>query len=166
MCQALGMTTLIAARKGADHTDTDSRTPFTQVLAQSTVLVLCLPRNPETIDTISGPELQAMSTETILINVSRGGIVNEEALLKALKDGALAGCATDVYLREPSGAGKCWEEGDSPILNVSQAEAGAMNLLVTPHVAWYTKATVDSYLQTLQQNILCWLEGKPKNIVV
>ncbi|KAL7931767.1 D-isomer specific 2-hydroxyacid dehydrogenase [Trichoderma chlorosporum] len=180
LCRGLGMNVLIASRKGAvpaavstvqkqETVGTEaqiSRTPFAEVLRRSSVLVLCIPRIPETLNLISHDEFQMMSGRTILINVSRGGIVDEIALLQALKGGAIDGCATDVFLKEPSGAGDYWKEGDSPILKVSQAEAEEMNLLVTPHVAWYARATVDGYLQTFKQNVEDWCAGKAKNIVV
>ncbi|KAL7792852.1 D-isomer specific 2-hydroxyacid dehydrogenase [Trichoderma afarasin] len=180
LCRGLGMTVLIASRKGAvsgavptastkDTMSTEShdiRTPFAEVLRRSTVLVLCLPRIPETINLISHDEFQMMSRKTIMINVSRGGIVDEPALLQALRGGVIDGCATDVFLKEPSGAGDHWKEGDSPILKLSQDEAEELNLLVTPHVAWYARATIDGYLGAYKENVEDWCAGKPKNIVV
>ncbi|RFU77504.1 glycerate dehydrogenase [Trichoderma arundinaceum] len=176
MCRGLGMTVLIASRKQAvpatenqtsNSIETrDSRTPFTDVLRQSSVIVLCLPRNPETINMISNDEFQTMSQNTILINITRGGIIDEHALLKALKDGMIDGCATDVFLVEPSGAGDHWREGDSPVLKVSQVEADEMNLLVTPHVAWYSAGTIDNYLQTFKQNVENWCSGELSNVIV
>lgn len=174
------MTVLVASRKGAAsgavtaaHTREtmgteahDSRTPFAEVLRQSTVLVLCLPRNPATLKLISHDEFQMMSQKTIMINVSRGGIVDEPALIQALRGGVIDGCATDVFLKEPSGAGNHWKEGDSPILKLSQGEAEELNLLVTPHVAWYARATIDGYLGAYKENVEDWVAGKPKNIVV
>ena len=174
------MTVLVSSRKGAvpatvpagnkqNTTSTEghiSRTPFEEVLRRSSVIVLCLPRNPETLNLISHDELQMMSQKTILINVSRGGIVDELALIQALKAGMLDGCAMDVFSKEPSGAGDHWKEGDSPILRLNQDEAEEMNLLVTPHVAWYARATIDGYLQTFKQNVEDWCAGKAKNIVI
>jgi glycerate dehydrogenase len=164
------MTVLVAARKGA-AVDTipvtnEQRTPFTEVLRRSSVLVLCLPRNPETINMISDDEFQTMSRKTIVINVTRGGIVDEHALLRALKGGLIDGCAMDVFLKEPSGAGDYWKEGDSPILRLSEAEADEINLLVTPHVAWYAGTTIENYLQTFKQNVENWCSGKLSNVVV
>ncbi|KAM0261153.1 hypothetical protein ACHAQJ_002415 [Trichoderma viride] len=179
-CRGLGMTVLIASRKGAAldaipaaneqisiGTETsDSRTPFTEVLRRSSVLVLCLPRNPETINMISDEEFQIMSRKAIVINITRGGIMDEHALLRALKGGLIDGCAMDVFLSEPSGAGDHWKEGDSPILKLSEAEADEINLLVTPHVAWYAGTTIENYLQTFKQNVENWCSGKLSNVVV
>ncbi|PNP48457.1 hypothetical protein TGAMA5MH_00495 [Trichoderma gamsii] len=175
-CRGLGMTVLIASRKAAALNATEptsigtevsnGRTPFTEVLRRSSVIVLCLPRNPETINMISDDEFRIMSRKTVVVNVTRGGIVDEHALLRALRGGLIDGCATDVFLKEPSGAGDHWQDGDSPILNLSEAEADEVNLLVTPHVAWCAITTIDNYLQTFKQNVENWCAGKLTNVVV
>ncbi|KAM3557195.1 hypothetical protein MY1884_004643 [Beauveria asiatica] len=151
LCSSLGMKFLIAARKGAPASP--DRAPFTQVLAQSSVLVLCVPRGPETLGLISAPELQAMPQHALLINVSRGGIVDEEVLLEALRAGSIGGAASDVFQREPSGAGQFWKEGDSPLLKVDAAEADRLNLVVTPHVAWCSTTTFHNYLQAFKRHV-------------
>lgn len=170
------MTVLIASRKVAalDATKptaigtetSNGRTPFTEVLQRSSVIVLCLPRNSETINMISDDEFRIMSRKAIVVNITRGGIIDEHALLRALRGGLIDGCATDVFLKEPSGAGDHWQEGDSPILNLSEAEADEVNLLVTPHVAWCASTTIDNYLQTFKQNVEDWCSGKLSNVVV
>lgn len=175
LCQVLGMTVLVSSRKSSGSNATDSfvttsknevnRVAFAEVLVRSSVLILCVPRNSETIGLISMNELRKLSPHTILINVSRGGIVDEVALVEALREGLLAGAATDVFSLEPSGAGEQWREGDSPLLKLGQHEADELNLVVTPHVAWYTRATISSYLNTLKLNIEKWCDGKLANVV-
>ena len=176
-CRGLGMTVLVSARKSradAPNLSSDepalsgqeSRIPFAEVLHRSTVLILCLPRNTDTIGLISTVELQAMSSSCVLINVSRGGIVDETALLQFLREKKIAGAAFDVFAREPSGAGSFWREGDSPLLHITRDEAAKVNLVLTPHVAWYTQKTVDNYLFTLKQNVEQWCQGKESNVVV
>ncbi|EGX91983.1 glycerate dehydrogenase [Cordyceps militaris CM01] len=155
LCRSLGMKVLIAARKGASASA--DRVPFTQVLAQSSVVVLCVPRGPDTLHLISAPELHAMPRHALLLNVSRGGIVDEEALLAALRAGTIGGAATDVFLQEPSAAGPFWKEGDSsPLLRVDAAEADRLNLVVTPHVAWCSTTTFSNYLQAFKRHVEEW----------
>lgn len=168
LCRNLGVKeVMIAARKDASDLGEDStRTPFADVLSRATVLILCIPRNPDTVGLISTPELHAMAPQALLINVSRGGIVDEPALIEALTEHRISGAATDVFLREPSGSGDAWQPGDSPLLRLTQDEADALNLVMTPHVAWYTQATMHSYLQTLKTNVEQWLQGTESNIVV
>jgi phosphoglycerate dehydrogenase-like enzyme len=79
------------------------RTEFTTALQTSTVIILTLPLSPSTTDLISGPEFALMRPDALIINVSRGGIINEEALVTALKEKQIAGAATDVYPEEPAG---------------------------------------------------------------
>ena len=94
-----------------------------------------------------------MGQHTLLINVSRGGIVDETALLEALRAGSIGGAATDVLEHEPSNAGKFWKEGDSPLLNVDAAEAERLNLMVTPHVAWFSTTTMQNYLLAFKRHV-------------
>lgn len=171
LCRNLGMKeVLVAARKGVSVSDlgedSSRRTPFDEVLRRATVLVLCIPQIPETVGLISTQELHAMAPQALLINVSRGGIVDEPALIEALKEHRISGAATDVFLKEPSGSGDAWQPGDSPLLRLTQEEADALNLVMTPHVAWYTQATVHNYLQTLKNNVEQWHQGTETNVVV
>ena len=100
--KALGMTVLVADRKGTSSVR-PGRTDFTTALQTSTVIILTLPLSPSTTDLISSPEFGLMQSDAILINVSRGGIINEAALVSALKERKIAGAATDVYSEEPAG---------------------------------------------------------------
>lgn len=100
LARALGMHVLVAERKGM--TPRPGRVSFEVALQSSTVLILCLPRTSRTINLISTLELQTMPRQAILINVARGGIVDEQALFDALKQGVISGAATDVCHRT------CW----------------------------------------------------------
>jgi phosphoglycerate dehydrogenase-like enzyme len=93
--EALGMRVLIAGRKPPltpsmidafpapnPNADSDGGLPFDDVLRQSTVLVLSVPRNPETLNLISVLELGKMHPYTVLINIARGGIVHEAAVAR------------------------------------------------------------------------------------
>ncbi|KAH8676219.1 glycerate dehydrogenase [Xylariales sp. PMI_506] len=154
--KALGMKVLISGRKGS-ATVPEGRTPFDTVIRESSVVVLCLPRSPETLNTISEKELEAMPSHAVLVNVSRGGIVDEEALVAALKARKIAGAATDVYLTEPAG----------PENNVLLApETAELNLVTTPHTAWCAWDTTANYGASLKKNLATWLEGNPTNTVV
>jgi lactate dehydrogenase-like 2-hydroxyacid dehydrogenase len=156
------MQVLIADRKnGGTPTFKDVstlRTPFNEVLKRSTVLILCLPRTPESLNLISTPEFKLMSQHTVLVNVARGGIVDEVALVKALKDGQISGAATDVFAIEPAEGGK-----DSPLLS---AEARDLNLTLTPHVAWFGERTSQNLQRTLKANVELWAGGTPQNLIV
>lgn len=159
LAKALGMRVLVAERKTSSETSTPTprpgRTSFQETLRNSTVLVLCLPRSPETLNLISTPEFQTMaSPQTILINVARGGIVDEQALVDALKGGLIAGAATDVYAIEPAG------RGDSPLLS---EEADGLNLVLTPHLAWLAERTLRNLQEGVREVVEGWYRGKVVN---
>ena len=102
--KALGMNVIIADRKGVPSTSIRSgRTDFITALKSSTVIILALPLSPSTTNLISAEEFKLMRPDAILINVSRGGIVNEDDLVAALKEKRIRGAATDVYVEEPAG---------------------------------------------------------------
>jgi glycerate dehydrogenase len=98
------MTVLIADRKGTSSSSLRSgRTEFIAALKASTVIVITAPLSPSTTNLISAPEFALMHPNALLINVSRGGIVDEVELVKALRERKIAGAATDVYIEEPAG---------------------------------------------------------------
>ena len=158
------MTVIIASRKSAPSLPLppsdpkDDRVPFEDVLRRSTVLVLSLPRTPDTMNLISTPEFEAMPPYAVLVNIARGGIVDEAALLRAVKDGQIAGAATDVFAKEPAEGGK-----DSPLLS---EEARGLNITVSPHLAWFAQRTLVNLGQTLKETLEAWADGKDKNVIV
>ncbi|KAH6648414.1 glycerate dehydrogenase [Truncatella angustata] len=156
IAKALGMAVLIADRKGQKEAR-EGRTSFETVIKGSSVLVLCLPRSAETLNTIAEGELEDMPRYSILINVSRGGIVDERALVAALKEKKIAGAATDVFSTEPA------TPENSPLFAPGTED---LNLVTTPHVAWCGEDTNYNYNETLKKNIRTWLEGQPTNTVV
>ncbi|GAP84876.2 putative glycerate dehydrogenase [Rosellinia necatrix] len=150
--RSLGMKTVVAGRKGAPAPE--GRAPFETVIRDCSVLVVCLPRSPETLNLISDAELGQMKRYGLLINVSRGGIVDEKALVAALKEGRIAGAATDVYSREPAEPTNC------VLLTEDTAH---LNLVTTPHLAWYAEETFDNYNRACRANVAGFVTtSKPK----
>jgi len=101
-----------------------------ELLAKSDVVSLHVPLIPETRGLIGARELACMQSGTVLVQASRGGIVDEAALAAALTSGHLGGAAVDVYPTEPPGA-------DNPLLALT-GEA-AQRILFTPHIAGVTR---------------------------
>jgi len=161
IAKALGMTVLIADRKGASSSSTDlsaARTPFDEVIKCATVIFLTLPRTPETLNLISTAELDAMSRKVVIVNVARGGIVDEAAIVEALKGGKIAGYGTDVFTVEPaSGA------DDSPLL---ADDAKSLNITVSPHIAWNSSMTGANLQRSLKETVESWVAGNPQNVIV
>ncbi|GFF39167.1 glycerate dehydrogenase [Aspergillus udagawae] len=162
LARNLGMKVLISARKDPaasaplSTVDSIERTQFDTVIRRSTVIFVAVPLSPSTRNLISTPELETMSPHTVIVNVSRGGIVDEDALVEALRKGTIAGAATDVFREEPAGL------DNSPLLADG---TNGLNLIVTPHLAWLSKKTLANYSQMVQQAIEGWSAGEPCNVV-
>lgn len=148
------MTVMIAERKDA-QTHREGRTSFHDVLVQSTVLILTCPLDATTRDMISTAELATLQPTANIINVGRGGVINEAALATALKEHRIGGAATDVFEVEPATREQC------PLL-----DPAVPNLLLTPHVAWYSSSTIQGAMDMLRGNVEAFLAGKPQNVVI
>jgi glycerate dehydrogenase len=128
-------------------------TPFEQVLAESDVLSLHCPLTPATRDLIGLPEMRKMKRTALLINTSRGGLVNEAALIQALDEGLIAGAGFDVLTSEPPRNGH-------PLLEVRRP-----NFILTPHVAWASNEAMQLLADQLIDNVEAWVAGRPQHLV-
>ncbi|KAJ0424841.1 D-isomer specific 2-hydroxyacid dehydrogenase [Aspergillus carlsbadensis] len=155
LASSLGMKVIVSDRKSPTTTDS-SRVPFESVIKQSTVLFVAVPLLDSTRSFISTPEFESMSPHAVLVNVSRGGTVDEEALVKALREGKISGAATDVFKEEPAGP------ENSPLV---AEDAKDLNIIATPHLAWLSQRTAVNYATKLKLAIDGWSRGQPVNIV-
>jgi len=151
--KAFGMRILVAERAGREAART-GRVKFESVLQQSDVLTLHCPLTPSTRDLIGAKELAMMKSEAILINVARGGVVDEAALLQALHERKIAGAGIDVLSVEPPAQGNPLLECDLP------------NLIVTPHIAWASRQARQRLVQEMARNIRDFSVGKARNAVL
>lgn len=115
------------------------------VIASCDFLCIHIPLTPETRNSISTAELARMKKGAYLINTARGGIVDEAALYDALVSGHLSGAAMDVVEAEPMKA-------DHPLLTLD-------NVVVTPHIAAYSKEALDAVSLICAQNVVACLNG-------
>lgn len=116
--------------------------PLTELLGRADIVSIHAPLNDRTRSLIGAPELSVMKRSAILINVARGGIVDEAALAEALDRGSIAGAALDVFAREPLAA-------DSPLLGIREPD----RLLLSPHNAWSPREAVDVLVGCVEENI-------------
>lgn len=121
------------------------------LLAQSDFVSLHCPLTPATAKLINAGTLAKMKAGAILINTSRGGLVDEAAVKAALESGRLRAAAVDVVSEEPITAG-------NPLLT-------APNCIITPHMAWAPLESRQRLLDCVIENIRCFLDGKPQNVV-
>ncbi|CAK7265622.1 hypothetical protein SEPCBS119000_001607 [Sporothrix epigloea] len=156
LMSALGAKVIISDRRGAPPNDGsgggNGRVPFETVLQQSTVLVVCCPLLPSTRNLIGAAEIAQMQPDAILVNVARGNIVNEEAVVAALRQGRIGGAGIDVFDTEPA-TQEC-----SAI--VKAAADGDLNLIATGHTAWVAASTRANYQRTVQENVERFILGK------
>ncbi|MEM3833078.1 MAG: 2-hydroxyacid dehydrogenase [Thermoprotei archaeon] len=125
-----------------------------RLLRESDIVSMHVPLTSETRRMISEKELRMMKPGAILINPSRGEIVDEEALAKALKEGWLGGTAVDVYSVEPPSK-------EHPLLKLESA-----NLILTPHIAGATSDSRARIIDISIKNVIRVLKGlSPENIV-
>lgn len=120
-------------------------TDLTGVLAAAQVVTVHLPLSPATYHLIGADEIAAMPAGAVLVNVSRGGLVDESALAAALHSGHLSAAALDVFETEPLPA-------DSPL-------RGAPNLVLSPHVAWYSDRSAPRLADWTVEDVLAALAG-------
>ncbi len=152
LAQAFGMTILV-------HTRTQPSAPqagirfvcLEDLLRQSDVVSLHCPLTDKNLRFINAPGLALMKPSAFLINTSRGPLIDERALANALEIGQLAGAAVDVLSVEPPSP-------DNPLLR-------ARNCIVTPHIAWATRASRSRLMDIAVDNVRAFLAGSPENVV-
>ena len=154
MCNAFGMNVIAytfnpsderAERLGVRYVELD------ELMAESDVVTIHTKLTPDSEKMIGAHEIGLMKPDAILVNVARGPIVDEEALVDALNAGRISGAALDVFENEPI-------PEDSPILRCEQ-------VVLTPHIADMTPEGLDLLNQGVVENTLAYLNGSPINVV-
>jgi glycerate dehydrogenase len=157
----IGSATARIARSFGMNIITHSRTPKPQddvtytnldtLLSTADVISLHCPLTPETDQLINPDRLRLMKPTSLLINTSRGQLLDEAAVANALNDGRLAGAGLDVLSSEPPAA-------DNPLLT-------AKNCIVTPHNAWASRSARQRLLAIAGENLRAFANGTPQNVV-
>lgn len=122
-----------------------------QLLKESDVIFLACPLNEQTKDLVCKETIAQMKDGVILINTSRGGTIVEKDLAEALHSGKVYGAGVDVVSVEPA-------RPDNPLLTCE-------NCVITPHIAWATKEARGRLIEIASENVECFLEGEPQNVV-
>lgn len=155
IARAFRMHVLVTSRtpKGPDELpDGVKWCSFYELLEQADIVTLHCPLTAENARMIGRDALRRMKPTAFLINTARGGLLDEEAVAAALRDGTLAGCAVDVLSTEPPAA-------DNPLLH-------AENCLITPHIAWAAKEARVRLMETVAENLRSFLAGGTHNRLV
>lgn len=145
LAEAFGMRVLLAALPNRKMDA--SRIALAELLPQVDFLTLHCPLTEQTRDLIGAKEFELMKNSAFLINCARGGIVNEQALANALRQGQIAGAATDVLTVEPPTQGNVLLGEDIP------------NLIITPHSAWGSVDARQRIVSQLTENLKAFING-------
>jgi phosphoglycerate dehydrogenase-like enzyme len=122
------------------------------LLSESDYVVLAVPLTRETRHLIGPEQLRAMKPTAVLINISRGAVIDETALVRGLKDGWIGGAALDVFEREPL-------PEDSELW-------GMENVIVSPHISGGTEFYFQRAIPIFCENLRRYLDGRPLMNVV
>jgi glycerate dehydrogenase len=155
MATGFGIEILVAARPGATGAIPPGRIALEQLLREADIVSLHCPLTPETRNLINEQSLALMKPTAFLINTARGALVDEAALIEALRQKRIAAAALDVISKEPP-------PGDHPMIRAAKE---LDNLIVTPHTAWSTREARERLLHEVKENIAAFLENKPRNLV-
>jgi glycerate dehydrogenase len=155
MARPFGMEVLVAARPGATEPPALDRVPLEQLLPRADIVSLHCALTPQTRNLINDETLRLMNRSAFLINTARGALIDEAALIQALREGRLAAAALDVISEEPPAP-------DHPIIAAART---LDNLLVTPHTAWSARQARERLLREVAENISAFLAGRDRNLV-
>lgn len=153
---ALGMDVVLAALPGHAHGAAPwPRLPLGELLRGADVVSLHCPLTAQTRGLVGAAELALMKPGAFLLNTARGALIDEAALLAALRGGRLGGAALDTLDPEPP-------PGDSAIIAAARE---LPNLLVTPHVAWASREARQRLVRQMGEVITAFRGGTPQNRV-
>lgn len=153
-CKAFGMTVVgisSTKREVAGFDRMYGRDELEHAVREVDYLVLLTPYSPATRGIVGAKTFSAMKPTSYLVNLARGGVVDEEALIKALKQGQIAGAALDVFNQEPLPV-------DHPFWTME-------NVLVTPHLGGFYDTYPAYALPVVEENLRRFLAGDTKNMI-
>lgn len=122
------------------------------VLRESDMITVHASLDDESYHLIGERELKAMKSHAYLVNTARGGLVDADALARALREGWIAGAAVDVYEQEPP----------DPEMELFNLE----NALLAPHLAWYSEEANWSMREKVMEDFVRFIEGRPPRFLI
>lgn len=151
--RAFGLNILSYTRSktSSDSTEDVEFVTLDELLRKSDIISLHCPLNPGTKKIINKESIDKMKDGVVIINTSRGPLIDEKALAQALKEGKVKAAGLDVVAVEPI-------LEDNPLLECE-------NAIITPHIAWAAKEARERLLNTVVENIKNYNKGTPDNVV-
>lgn len=154
VAEAFGAKVIYYSTSGKNSNSSYKRVELNQLLMESDVVSIHCPLNELTRNLIDYKELKLMKNTAVLLNMGRGGIVNEEALAKALDEALILGAGLDVISKEPI-------EENNPLLQVKDSN----RLFITPHIAWASIEARKNLILEVYKNIDSFLKNEERNRV-
>lgn len=142
IAQAFGMEVCYFSTSGTGHCKDYHCLPLNELLKQSDIVSIHAPLNEKTNGLIGAEQIALMKPTSVLVNMGRGGIVDEQALADAISEERIAGAALDVFVKEPVPA-------DNPLLHTRHPE----RLRLAPHAAWASVQARERLVQQIADNI-------------
>lgn len=140
--EAFGMKVSYFSTSGTSHSREFPSIPLDDLMRGSDVISIHAPYNERTAGLVGGRELSMMKPTSFIVNMGRGGIVDEAALAEAIDEGRIAGAGVDVYTSEPLPA-------DNPLMKVRSRD----RLILTPHIAWASIEARERLVAMIAENI-------------
>ncbi len=128
-----------------------NRKDLKQAVPELDYLVVLVPYAPETHGIVDAGIFSAMKSSSYLINIARGGVVDEDALIQALASGQIAGAGLDTFVQEPL-------PPDHPFWRME-------NVIITPHLGGFNDVYVDKALPIIEKNMRCFLNGEIEKMI-
>jgi len=147
--RALGMTVIgiSGASREVDGIDRFvDRDRLAEIAPELDYLVVIVPLSESTRGIVDAGVFKAMKPSAYLVNIARGGVVDEAAMIEALKAGEIAGAGLDVFSVEPL-------PDDSPLWDME-------NVIITPHVGGWSRSYAEAAVAVTENNLRCYLEGR------
>lgn len=154
VAQAFGCKAIYYSTSGQHDDPNYQRISLDELLLLSDIVSIHAPLNENTTNLITYEELKIMRQHALLLNLGRGGIVNETDLARALNEDLIAGAGLDVLENEPI-------TSNNPLLNINKPE----KLLITPHIAWATVEARTRLVNEMVLNIESFVQGERRNRV-
>ena len=152
VARAFGCQVIYYSTSGKNDYGGYERAGLADLLQRADIVSIHAPLNERTLNLLDYGRLRLMKPHAILLNLGRGGIVNEGDLARILDEGAIGGAALDVLAQEPVGR-------ENPLLKVKRQD----RLLITPHIAWASQEVRKTLLQEIAYNIKSFLQGRARN---
>lgn len=154
IAQAFGCNIIYYSTSGKNNNEEYQKVDFDTLLKESDIVSIHAPLNKDTENLIDEVALNKMKKTAVLLNLGRGPIVNEDALVKALEDNRIGGAGLDVLKIEPM-------DKTNPLIRIQDST----KLVITPHIAWATVEARKRCVSEVYENMKAFLNGEDRNLV-